>query len=749
MLAMLENGAGRPLIPPYIPAMATSRLDGGTRVQRWVVGALAIGILTAFALPLARRGIVLSDEGFLLQQALDMLGGAVLYRDLVTVVAPGAWLAVAGLFGVFEPSVFATRMLGLAAYLVMMLAAYRIVARVSGHHYALAAAAVLMVLTVWAFPSWTLAWYSPFAICFALSGVERLLAWNRRRASRDIFVAGLLLALSIACKQNYGALALMGAIASIVAIHWSETHSLRRSFGSAARDFLPLAAGGLLVTLPLLCVFAAVGALGDLVESVILQPLRFSQTSGIAYLPASDLWNPTSFTSGVSRLTYGSIPLNIVTLPGALRGSLFAGLVAHLHALLFWLPLPILMLGGVLSCLSALGQGRRDDELLILWLTGGGLFLGVFPRADFIHLMGVYAPLVVLAAVSCERLLGTERRQQAPWARLARVSVIGLLGLYGAVAAVWYLALMRDLSAPLDIRRGGVQVSEREAASILRWIDDIRARTSIGEAVLSVPDLAMLNFLTERPFVGGTHEMYEHMIGADQGQGIIDAAEAQEVRIAALRFNDFFSHRVGLREYAPPLAAYLRSHFKSIYYRDDENFMLLERRESPLATRPAIDVLEDCDAAESDSIVPRQIRSHLLFDSLYHRVSPQRTELEPRIRTTCRVRVPVAATLHLELGYRPPEWAEDGTTLTAFMGVRSPATRGRIEVLLRKTFEIDAEASSRPYVEELRVDLSHLAGQEIELIFETGGQGPARARPGEYLGYSMVWQDPRIVSMDE
>ena len=47
--------------------MATSRFNRGTGVRRWVVGALAIGILCAFALPLARRGIVLSDEGFLLQ----------------------------------------------------------------------------------------------------------------------------------------------------------------------------------------------------------------------------------------------------------------------------------------------------------------------------------------------------------------------------------------------------------------------------------------------------------------------------------------------------------------------------------------------------------------------------------------------------------------------------------------------------------------------------------------------------------
>ena len=103
--------------------------------------AIPAGVLLAaivFALPLIRRGIILSDEGYLLQQSLDLLQGRVIYRDMDAFITPGMWFLLAGLFSVFEPSVVASRYLMLAAFAILSLTAYQIVRPISGLPAALA-----------------------------------------------------------------------------------------------------------------------------------------------------------------------------------------------------------------------------------------------------------------------------------------------------------------------------------------------------------------------------------------------------------------------------------------------------------------------------------------------------------------------------------------------------------------------------------------------------------------------------------
>jgi hypothetical protein len=332
---------------------------------------------------------------------------------------------------------------------------------------------------------------------------------------------------------------------------------------------------------------------------------------------------------------------------------------------------------------------------------------------------------------------------QARWVRIARASLGVVIGLYALVAAVWYVGLLRLMSEPIDLPRGGVRVSRPLATSLLRQVRDIRARTRADEPVLSVPDLAILNFLAERPYVGRIHEMYEHMIGDDRGQSIVDAAEAREVAIAVARFNDFFSHRVGLRSYAPPLASYLRSHFRPAYYREDENFMLLERRDEPLSIANAASALASCDAGRG-KMAPREVERHLLFDALYHRILPDQLIGKSRSLTRCHLLVPDRAALRVEVGYRPPERAEPDATLTVFVWAQQSSQTDDAGQLLRETFEVGVHEQSQPFVLEREVDLSHLAGREISLLFGTEYHGRVTPRE-DYFGFSAVFLDPLVV----
>ncbi|MFP8874434.1 MAG: hypothetical protein VCB42_07875, partial [Myxococcota bacterium] len=126
----------------------------------WLYLGLIAAIL-AFGLPLCLRGINLSDEGYMLQQSLDLLAGRVIYRDMDSFVAPGMWFLIAAVFKSFGPSIFASRMLILTAYLGLGLIGYRIVTPLAGRAYGLVTVASLLLFSVWAFPTWTFAFYSP------------------------------------------------------------------------------------------------------------------------------------------------------------------------------------------------------------------------------------------------------------------------------------------------------------------------------------------------------------------------------------------------------------------------------------------------------------------------------------------------------------------------------------------------------------------------------------------------------------
>ncbi len=79
-----------------------SRALDFARSRGWTF--VATAVVVAFAYSLCRRAINLTDEGYLLSQVVDMLGGKVLYRDMDAFVTPGIWFALAGLFKLVDPS---------------------------------------------------------------------------------------------------------------------------------------------------------------------------------------------------------------------------------------------------------------------------------------------------------------------------------------------------------------------------------------------------------------------------------------------------------------------------------------------------------------------------------------------------------------------------------------------------------------------------------------------------------------------
>ncbi|MBW2417280.1 MAG: hypothetical protein JRH19_01970 [Deltaproteobacteria bacterium] len=712
---------------------------------RRVLGVAVAAALVAFVLPLYRRSINLSDEGYLLLQALDLLEGKVLYRDMDAFVTPGIWILLAGLFKIVEPSVLASRWVSLGAYLASVAVAARIAmhfaGRSAGPRLALATTAAFAVFSVWAFPVWTYAFYSPFGVLFSLAGAERLLTWNAGRHRRDLVLAGLAFGLAIAFKQNYGTFAVLGAGLGLIALHVSEGRGRATALGGLAVCVAGVSAGVLAVAGCVIAYLLAQGSLAAAFESLIVHPFVFAGQHDVPYPSVGLLWASEPFV-GADRLTYGAYSLYTTRTPA--EWVRWARLLERLHILLY-AAAPLVLASA--AVLTLRGLPRREPaarDLALLLGVCGGLFLGVFPRADYNHLINVYPALLVLGAVTLHGFAQLAPRPRPLWLRGITVAGVSLALVYVAVAAHWYVAQITSLSKPLHVRRGGVLVRPEQAEALHTLVSIVQGESEPGDTLLTVPDLSMVNFLSERSMPSPYYNLYQHHIGHDGGAGVVAGAEATRAPLAVTRYSNFFSDRVGLRDYAPALTDYLATHFSLDYGVANDDFLVLRRRPLPVPRLPALAILEHCGSTPGMR-GDQEVRSHLLFDVLYQDNGNRHLAPRHRVVARCRLRVPHGApALRLRVGYWPPELADPGASITAeVLALHDGGSETLLEVPL-PIVPMESPELLRSFPPEHSVDLSHLAGREITLVLRSTRQGRVQRNPFAYKSFSLMWIEPRI-----
>jgi|GEM_PF-837207 len=697
--------------------------------------------VAAFAYSLCRRAINLTDEGYLLTQVIDMLEGKVLYRDMDAFVTPGIWFALAGLFKLVDPSVLASRILAFAGYLGTLWICYRIVARLAGHLWGWSTVALLMVFTIWAFPAWTMVFYSPIAILFALAALERLLSWRESQHRRDLLLCGLFLGVSILCKQNYGVFAAVGSLVALVGFRIED----REPIGSALRGVLEssvrIGLGGCAIALPTLAYFAYHGALGAVFDSLVVHPFVFMSHQDIAYPSLSMLWTAAPL-SGVDSLTYGAYSFSQAPNPfyspdPNLRWLHDVHFLERLHILLFWLPPLGLAVGSFLALRPSDSRRPIDGNLFAVIAVAAFVYLGVFPRADFNHLINVYQPAIVTFVLLLHRLAEAFPRPRK-WALRAGFAVgFSLLFVYTGIAGVWYVHTLSALNTPVGSPRGGVLVTPVDQQMIDFQVKTIREKTGKGEFVLTVPALTMLNFLADRRMPGRYYNLYEHHIAHDDGAGVVEAAEAHNVSLVVSDYNNFFSDRVGLRSYAPELATYLRDYFEPESDVAGDRFRYLTRRDVPITERSSFDLIDFCDVSPEGRSYTRE---HLLFSSLYQ--APHLKRPNAPVSTSCTFTVPERGQLAVSIGYRRPVAVARKATLKAEIWL---ADGENSEPLFSEVIPVQTQRGwSTPPAPEYRLDLVKFAGREITLLFRTIFKGRAKMGPLDLGGFALVWQDLRI-----
>jgi hypothetical protein len=259
----------------------------------------------------------------------------------------------------------------------------------------------------------------------------------------------------------------------------------------------------------------------------------------------------------------------------------------------------------------------------------------------------------------------------------------------------------------------------------------------------------MLNFLADRPMPSAYYNMYEHHIAHDEGAAVVRGAEEHGVSLAITRFNDFFSDRVGLRDYAPKLTNYLATHFEMQHYVGNEDFIYFRRRPEPISVQNRVDFLPYCDTTAAYN----EVRYHLLFPALYHNPGTGQDTPLAAVETRCSLEVPATgATLRFRVGYRAPALVLRNTTLQVDVIALAPEGSNEFDTLLkRKRFRVEGQGPDvlkKPLFETVDVDLSQYAGQQLGLVLRTTRRGVVRLRVLEHRGFGTSFEDPVLLLHD-
>ena len=702
----------------------------------------------ALILALCRRGLTLGDEGYLLSQAADILAGKVPYLDLDLFVTPGAWYLIAGLFSITGPSVIATRIAAAACLLATMVVTRRIVRSSGGPLWGDFAAGLIPIFAVWAWPAWSFSFYSPWAALAAMGSLACTLEWMRSRRSAWLVACGVTLGLTIAFKQNYGVFAAAGCATAmlldeiaVVAPLVSSRREIARRF---ARSALFTAAGGALVLLPLVAWLAHQGALGAAFDSLVLRPFHgFVDAHSIRYLRFGDLWRRTQIWD-VAGLVYLAVPVASTGLKFTWPApALF--LVEILHVALYWVP-AFAFAGLGVHGLRRLRHGPSPAERALLATTvfAAAFFLGVFPRADFNHLINVYPPVLAMLAAAAAVHFGQGRWRTGTPRRIAAGLAAFTFLCFAGVAAVWMNDLRKIYWIPLDAPRAGVLVEPLTAEMINHEVELLRSMTEENEPVFALPGISMIPFLAERPMPTRYYNYYSVHIGHDSGLEAAREIERSGARVILAEYKNFFSDPAGMLTYGSELVSYLNSTFRQDLTLAVQSHMLLVRRDEPLDDVPFRGLWMSCELGPVST--GRYVREHLLFRSLYHSFRGAWGTRNERL-TACRILVPGAARLRLALELRQPALAVEPASVRAQAWLL--ADGGRPRRLLEHQWSLASESAfSRNTRQEFLIDLTRWEGEVVTVLLRTLVDGDIPSGATDLDGLSVMWNDARIESPD-
>ncbi len=554
--------------PPGVTAPSTAAPPGSAwdRFARGRGAPLAlIAVGFGFQLPIFDRWFSFMDEGHILAYADLIAQGGELYRDATVYPLPGAFYLLSWAFRLFEPSNLVARWILVVEFSVLVGLVFLLLRRIVPPGWALAGALLMLPYRIWAFPHWHMYSYSSTALLLLFSALLGVVRFTESGDRRWLLFAGLLFGLGVACKQDYGAAALV-ALTLVLFVAARTAPASGTSFWRLFGWFIAPAAA---VGLAMAAHFLRQGLFGDFIRFAVLN--HFVGMASYAYPSFPPLFpiagQDPFLRSYVGHESYMPAIVLTLDLTRLLRSSFFRETALYDLALklYYFAPYPMLAFGAARlwgrrrSLRDASGRPAALAELA-LWGFGSTLIalVALNRPQDYVHLVVLYWPLLGLGVVYLRALV--EGRRALAWglAVLGAVPAGLALGYTGSLA--W--RLRTEHSTPVASERSGLYVTPEQAQLLDALVDYVEAHTAPGEAVAVMPYFPILHFYAQRP---GPHRssyiVWPFPEIPDRDRRVIEALEATHTNVLIYNLNQFQVFE-DMAHYAPELFAHLVEHFE-------------------------------------------------------------------------------------------------------------------------------------------------------------------------------------------
>lgn len=516
------------------------------------------------------RGLGLSVIGYSIAPAERVMQGEVPYHDFLFNYTPGILWVNALLMKAFGATLMAARIGLLAFKLVTLLTLFQVARRLTSRWAALVPVGL------------TLAWLGhqqvfnvypdQYLVLFALAGLSCMLNYDETGRARWLLLCGLAVGVVFVFKYNVGVLLFGSGSLAIVARELMMTRRIKRAANSVGVYVIGFAA----VAGALAGYLAYNHALGAMINHFLHHAAEYSETRAVT-LPPAGVVLPAALASlaaiivglavlraaarffgayVIGVLAAGSI---ILLAPGraALLNESAIASVAYFPLLIFAVALGAAVWQVKNKERDAAGWWQDNGAITITGLFAIAVYLEVFPRADFYHLVRVLPPVFLFffaLLARCLPVLREQLRSHVP--SPGRVAVLTV----STPLIFLLLAGVQDTWAPefvsgfrfrdnreLNIERGrGIFVEEKQAELTEGLVQLIQANSSKDDYIFSFAQRgSALYFLAARRnptrflwwrSVGISPEEREGvmtMIGNRRAKLIIvqDVAATQEIQV--------------------------------------------------------------------------------------------------------------------------------------------------------------------------------------------------------------------------
>jgi hypothetical protein len=617
---------------------------------------------------------------------------------------------------------------------------------VSGKGLALAVLG-LWLYRLWCFPHWQMYSYSTTALLFialAWTGIVRHL---ERDARAPLVLGGLAAGLATACKQDYGAAAILAFNLALLACAPRTGAWMRRLvvFNGTA------ACIGLVIALH----YLRVGLLSEMLRQTV-----FNHLSGIASFEYSSLPKllPLFAQDPVLRSPYG-LSVYVPPLVASLqwREVLQSGWYQQSFAwdlflkAFFWGPylyvsaalLRVFRRRGALHDTETRPAAIRETSLALLAAL---LVFTLHKPKDWVHMVVMYWPLVCLAVVHGEAFLRARPRSARPL-----VFAGGALTLFASAITLFLaLELRQQHDTPLEAPRAQVRVKAEEGPVLDAIVRYAREQTPAGETLTVLPYFPLLHFLAERDAPHrSTYVLWPVEEVPGREREIIERLEA-DGRPPVLHHFSEWTQFPRMRTFAPELYRYLVERYSIEQVISAEHwgytFAGLARDDTPLRGRPLLtdDLASATLLLEDERGRRRRVEGEARSQSVAREIWPFRPvlALRPYAARRAVLQIPIqpepGERLETAIGVHPDRWVHIPPVWTNF-SVRV-VERGHVEELYSRTLDPSREADDRGWF-PVEIELSAYAGRDVQLELVTLAESAA----GEVLaGGGFGW--PRLVS---